>query len=71
MKGTAKSIFSLFGAMAVGVAVLLMAPQKGTKLRKKIKKRAGNWMEGAKQFFPRNNSVEDVEEKSAMIVPVT
>ena len=44
MTTTTKVILGLVGAAAVGAAVgLLMAPEKGSDLRKNIKDQAGKW----------------------------
>jgi gas vesicle protein len=46
MTTTSKVILGLIGAAAVGAAVgLLLAPEKGSDLRKNIKDTAGKWSE--------------------------
>ncbi len=44
MTSTTKVILGLLGAAAVGAAIgLLLAPSKGSELRKSIKDKAGEW----------------------------
>ena len=39
-----KLLLGIFGAVAAGVAIgLLVAPEKGKDMRKKIRKTAGDW----------------------------
>ena len=63
----------VIGAMAAGVAIgLLIAPQKGVKLRRKLKRQTGKWVESAKNAFHANTNryMEDVEEQSPSVIPV-
>lgn len=47
-----KVILGLVGAAAAGVIVgLLLAPEKGTELRKKVKDTAGNWTDRLSDLF--------------------
>ena len=73
MKGSVKMIFGAIGLMATGVTIgLLIAPQKGEKLRKNIRRKTGDWMESAKNAFNKNANkyMEDVEEESPSTIPV-
>ena len=73
MKGSVKMIFGAIGLMGTGVTIgLLIAPQKGEKLRKNIRRKTGDWMESAKNAFNKNANkyMEDVEEQSPSTIPV-
>jgi len=44
MENSSKIILGLLGAAAAGIAIgMLMAPDKGTELRKKLGEKAGDW----------------------------
>ena len=44
MENSSKIILGLLGAAAAGIAIgMLMAPDKGTELRKKLTDKAGDW----------------------------
>ena len=73
MKGSVKLLFGAIGLMAAGVTIgLLVAPQKGAKLRKQIRRKTGDWMETAKNAIQSKSKsyMEDVEEQSPAVVPV-
>ena len=60
-------MLGVIGAMAAGVVIgLLVAPQKGKKLRKRIREVATDWMDEVKSVLP-SRETEDVEEKSANV----
>jgi gas vesicle protein len=68
-----KMALSIIGAMATGTIIgLLIAPQKGEKLRRKLKRKTGKWMQNAKNAFHANANkyMEDVEEQSPSVIPV-
>lgn len=65
--------FGVIGVLATGMAIgLLVAPQKGKKLRKKLKRKTGRWMDSARNAFHVNTNkyMEDVEEQSPSVIPV-
>lgn len=52
MTTKSKIILGLAGAAAAGVLVgLLLAPEKGTEVRKKISKTAGDWVDHLADLF--------------------
>lgn len=69
MRGSARIMFEIVGALTAGMAIgFLIAPQNGKKLRKKLRRKAGRWLESARSVLPVNNrNMEDVEEKSPSI----
>jgi gas vesicle protein len=64
-----KVALGILGAVAAGVAIgILLAPEKGTDTRKKLKKTAGDWADNLTNLFTRakehaEDSVEAVKEK--------
>ena len=66
MKGSTKVALGVLGALAAGVTIgLLMAPEKGSDTRNRIKRRAEDW---ADQLRSKGKEVmEDVEERSKKI----
>lgn len=52
MTSTTKVVLGLVGAMAAGVVIgLLIAPEKGTEMRQRIKKTAGDWADQLGHLF--------------------
>lgn len=52
MTSTTKIILGIVGAAAVGAVVgLLLAPEKGTELRQKVKDYAGDWTSQLSDLF--------------------
>ena len=78
MKNTTKIVLGLAVAAAAGAAIgMLLAPEKGTDLQKKIKDRANNWLDEfdgllatgkdvVNQFKSRNAIAEIAENESYM-----
>ena len=66
MKGSTKVALGVLGALAAEVTIgLLMAPEKGSDTRKRIKRTAEDW---ADQLRSKGKEVmEDVEERSKKI----
>lgn len=66
MTTTTKVILGLIGAAAVGAAVgLLMAPEKGSDLRKNIKDSAGKWSDKLNDMW--QNGKKTAEKASSRI----
>lgn len=64
MKTRSKNVVIVLGALAAGVVIgLLVAPQKGKKLRKRLKKTAGKWTDTVNDLFTQ--SKDGVEETTA------
>jgi gas vesicle protein len=52
-----KLVLGLVGAAAVGVAIgLLLAPEKGSDLRKRVSSTAGGWADNLSDLFARAKS---------------
>ena len=63
MSNTSKLILGLLGAVAAGVAIgLLVAPEKGSEMRKKVRKTTGEWADTLSNLF--NKAKDGVEEVS-------
>ena len=61
MSNQSKVILGLLGAVAAGVAIgILIAPEKGSEMRKKLKKTTGEWADSLGQIF--NRTKDEVEE---------
>lgn len=58
-------VLLVLGAAAAGVAIgLLLAPEKGSEMRKRIKKTAGGWVDGLGHIFERGQELaEDGKDK--------
>jgi len=66
MTTQSKVLLGILGAAAAGVVIgLLVAPEKGTDMRKRIKKTAGEWAEGVSHLWSHDKEGEmgDVKEK--------
>jgi gas vesicle protein len=65
MSTKTKLALGILGAVAAGVAIgLLVAPEKGTDMRKRIKKTAGSWADNLSHLFVRGEEeLEDLKAK--------
>ena len=54
MSNSSKLILGLLGAVAAGVAIgLLVAPEKGSEMRKKVRKTTGEWVDTLSNLFAK------------------
>jgi gas vesicle protein len=61
MSTKSKVLLGILGAAAAGVVIgLLIAPEKGTEMRKKIRKTAGDWADNLSHLWA--NGKEAAEE---------
>jgi len=59
-----KVFLGILGAAAAGVAIgMLIAPEKGSEMRARIKKSAGDWVDSLSNLFVKGK--EELEELSA------
>lgn len=65
MNTTAKITLGILGAAAAGIVIgLLIAPDKGSETRKKLKKTAGGWVDNLSHLFEQGKeAIEDGKEK--------
>lgn len=65
MNTNTKVAIGILGAIAAGVAIgLLVAPEKGKEIRKRIKKTAGEWADNLSHIFVKGQEeVEELKEK--------
>ncbi|HET9430507.1 MAG TPA: YtxH domain-containing protein [Chitinophagaceae bacterium] len=65
MTTTSKIALGIVGAAAAGVVIgLLLAPEKGADMRKKIKKTAGDWADSLGHLFAKGEEeLENLKEK--------
>ena len=60
MSTKTKVVLGILGAAAAGVVIgLLIAPEKGTEMRKRVKKTAGDWADQLTSLF--NSGREEYE----------
>jgi len=53
MTTKSKIIFGILGAVTAGVVIgLLVAPDKGSEIRRKIKSKTGGWVNSLGTFIP-------------------
>jgi gas vesicle protein len=68
MTTTTKIVLGVVGAAAAGMLIgLLIAPEKGSETRKRIRKTTGEWADGLSQLFVKGkeeaeNLKEDLKE---------
>lgn len=71
MSTKSKVLLGIFGAAAAGVVIgLLIAPEKGAEMRKKIRKTAGDWAENLSHLWANGKeaaeeAINEVKEKAA------
>ena len=59
-----KVVLGILGAAAAGVVIgMLIAPEKGTEMRARIKKTAGDWVDNLSNLFVKGK--EELEELSS------
>lgn len=65
MTTKAKLALGILGAVAAGVAIgLLIAPEKGQDMRKRISKTAGSWADNLSHLFVKGkDGMDDLKEK--------
>ena len=65
MTTTAKVTLGILGAAAAGIVIgLLIAPEKGSEMRKRIKKTAGGWVDNLSHLFQDGKEmIEEGREK--------
>jgi gas vesicle protein len=65
MNTKTKVALGILGAVAAGVAIgLLIAPEKGKEMRKRIKKTAGSWADNLSHLFVKGEEeLEDLKAK--------
>ena len=65
MNTTAKIALGILGAAAAGVVIgLLLAPEKGSETRKRVKETAGGWVDSLAHLFQNGkHEVEEMKEK--------
>lgn len=66
MTSTTKIVIGIVGAMAAGVVLgLLIAPEKGTEMRQRIRKTAEDWVDHLGNVFHKaEDEVEDLKHKA-------
>ena len=56
-----KVVLSILGAAAAGVVIgMLIAPEKGSEMRKRVQKTAGDWVDNLSNLFVKGK--EELEE---------
>ena len=59
-----KVVLGILGAAAAGVVIgMLIAPEKGSEMRARIKKSAGNWVDNLTHLFEKGK--DELEDLSA------
>ena len=61
-----KVVLGILGAAAAGVVIgMLLAPEKGSEMRQRIKKSAGDWVDNLSNLFVKGKEeLEDLTERS-------
>jgi gas vesicle protein len=69
MNTKTKLALGVLGAVAAGVAIgLLIAPEKGKEMRKRIKKTAGDWADNLSHLFVQGKEeLEELKEKGRSV----
>jgi gas vesicle protein len=64
MTSTSKIVLGILGAVAAGVAIgVLIAPEKGSEMRKRLKKSTGEWADTLSHLFDRaKDGVDDLKQ---------
>lgn len=64
-----KVFLGILGAAAAGVAIgMLIAPEKGTEMRARIKKSAGEWVDQLSNLFVKGKEeLEELNEKGRQV----
>jgi gas vesicle protein len=67
MSTTSKVILGVLGAAAAGLAIgLLIAPEKGSEMRKRLGKTAGGWADGLSHLFVKGQEeLENMKNKAS------
>jgi gas vesicle protein len=67
MSTTSKIILGVLGAAAAGLAIgLLIAPEKGSEMRKRLGKTAGGWADGLSHLFVKGQEeLENMKNKAS------
>lgn len=66
MNSTAKIALGILGAAAAGVVIgLLLAPEKGSDTRKKVKETAGGWVDSLSHLFQKGK--ENLDEMKEVV----
>ena len=66
MSTKSKLVLGILGAAAAGVVIgLLIAPEKGTDMRKRVKQTAGDWADQLTNLFNKSrDGYNDMKEKA-------
>lgn len=69
MTTKSKIVLGIVGAAAAGVLIgLLVAPEKGSDMRRKIKKTAGDWAGNLSHLFVKGNEeLDELKEKGKQV----
>lgn len=69
MSNRSKILLGVLGAAAAGVVVgLLIAPEKGKDMRKKLKDTAGDWADNLSNMWAKaKHKADEVEEKASRV----
>lgn len=71
MNTTTKVVLGILGAAAAGVVIgLLVAPEKGSEMRQKIRKTAGDWADNLSNLWAKgeeaaDGAINEVKEKAS------
>jgi gas vesicle protein len=67
MNTTTKIAIGILGAAAAGVVIgLLLAPEKGSETRKKVKETAGGWVDSLTHLFENGKHEIDAMKEKVM-----
>ncbi|MBC7948026.1 MAG: YtxH domain-containing protein [Chitinophagaceae bacterium] len=71
MSTSSKVLLGILGAAAAGVVIgLLIAPEKGTEMRSKLRKTAGDWADNLGHLWDKGkeeaeNAMDEVKDKAS------